>query len=147
MQSDLSNGIVNKLQKKIDFKNVATYYQIAKLFCSEGLCNKALKYIERFFTSVCETINFLELDFNRVAYIISSSGLRIDSELEILNAADNWISYDFKNRKKIAKNLLLKVRLPMLPDSHLESIAKMDISFLKLRAVSAYWLKLHKIII
>ena len=129
LHNDLSNVIVKKLQKRIDYINVATYYQIAKNFCSKDLKNKTLKYIERFFTSVCETNNFLELDFNQVAHIVSSSELRIDSELEILSAADDWISYDFEKRRIFAKNLLLKVRLPLLPDNHLNIIAKMDMCF------------------
>ena len=132
LHSDLGNGVLKRIKNKITFKNVATYYQIAKCFNSKILYVKTFSYIERFFAEVCDTGNFFELDFNKVAQIISSSELRVDTELEVLYAADSWIKYDLEKRRKNAKGLLLKVRFPMLLDIHLKCILKMDLSFNKI---------------
>ena len=117
---------------KIKFNNVATYYQIAKLFRFSELVKLALSYIERFFTTVCETDNFYKLDFNMVTNILANSELRIDSELEVLYAAENWVKYNDEERSKHAKDLLLKVRLPLVSSHVLNSLLSTDLYFNKM---------------
>ena len=132
LHEDLDIKILTKIRSKVNNGNVATYYQIASCFSLKKLRTKACCYIKRLFTLVCETLNFLELDYTQVAQIISSSELRIDSELEVLDAADNWVKYDYLNRKKYAKDLLLKIRLSMLSNNILNRIGKMNITFNKI---------------
>ena len=112
----------NEIKNKINVKNVATFYQVAKKFNFAELAKTTLCYIERCFAIACETKNFLQLDFTTVAKILASSELHIDSELQVLNAADKWVRYHYKERSKFAKELLLKVRLPLLSNHVLCSI-------------------------
>ena len=100
------------INKSLNVNNVATFYQIAKYFNLTKLSKLALCYTERCFTVVCETQNYLELDYTSVANILSSSNLQLDSELEALKAADDWVRYNYDERSKFAKYLLLKIRLP-----------------------------------
>ena len=79
---------------------MATYFQIAKYFNLTKLAKLALSYIERCFTIFCETHNFLKLDYASVAKVLASSNLRLDSELEALKAADEWVSYNYDERMK-----------------------------------------------
>ena len=132
MLEDLENNDFKELRKKINVKNVATYHQTGKLFNSTELAELTLCYIERCFTTVCETKNFLELDFNLIENILGSSELRIDSELEVLNAADEWVQYNYKARNKLAKDLLLKVRLPLLPTHVINSLLTKNWSFTRI---------------
>ena len=69
-----------------------------------------------------QTQNFLELEFNIVAKILSSSQLNIHSELEVINAATKWLRYNAKVRSKFTKQLLLTVRLPLLSDDAINYI-------------------------
>ena len=66
--------------------------------------------------------NFLHLDFTLVERILSSSELDITSEVQVLNAADSWISYDYKKREKFSKELLLTVRLHLLSENFLRKV-------------------------
>ena len=131
LDDDLSNDTLNELRKKISFKKVITYYQVSNHFKSKNLDVRCFSYIKRLFTTISDDTNFLELEYNQVVKIISSSELVIDSQLEVVNAADSWIKYDFEKRSKYAKDLLLKVRLPVVSEQNLSYIAKMDMSFNK----------------
>lgn len=84
----------------------------------------SLCYIQRCFTSVCETENFLELDFNRITFILSSSQLNITSELEVLNAAVSWLKHKVTERSCRVKDLLFKVRFPLLSNHALKHVLK-----------------------
>ena len=132
LDDDLSKVTLNKLTNKISFKTVTTYYHVANLFKSKNLDVRCFSYIKHCFTTICNDTNFLELEFKEVAKIISSSELRIDSELEVLNAADSWIKYDFEKRRICGKDLLLKVRLPVMHEHNLSHIANMDMTFNKI---------------
>ena len=128
----MKNSNFEKIKSKISVQNVATYYQIATFFNLTDIIKLALSYIERCFTIVCETKNFLELDFNMVAKILASSELRIDSELEVLDAAENWVKYNCEERRKFSKDLMLKVRLPLLPSHVVNSLLRKDLFFNKI---------------
>ena len=71
---------------------------------------------------VAKTKNFSELDFALVKKILQSSKLHITSELEVFNAANDWISYKSEERIKHAKYIILTVRLPLLSDAALKYI-------------------------
>ena len=96
-------------KKKVSNRNVATFYQIACIFNYSELVKYSLSYIERCFPIVCKKNNFNNLSFYLIAKTISSSELNIDSEMEVINAIDNWIRYNFEERGKFASRLLSKL--------------------------------------
>ena len=67
-----------------------------------------------------ETEDFIELDFSSISEILASSNLQIDSEVEVYNAANKWLSFKTEERSKFAKQLLIKVRLNLLSDQTLK---------------------------
>ena len=107
---------------KITFQNVSTFYQLAKLNKLTSLAELTFSYIERCFSIVAETQNFLEIEFNFIGKILKSSELSVRSELEVLNAATSWLKHNSNERSKFAKQLLLTVRLPLLSDHALDYI-------------------------
>ena len=121
-----------QIEKIVRNRNVATFYQIASIFNFTELQTFSMCYIERCFPIVCEKNNFKILEFAQVAKIISSSELHIDSEMEVIIAIDNWISYDFEERSKFAVRLLSKVRLNLLPADALNRILDSDMPFSKI---------------
>ena len=120
---------LNKIRSNINNRNVALFYKISNYFNFNQLSQLTSCHIERCFTSVCETNNFLELDFILIIKILASSELCIDSELEVLYAAEDWVRYNFAERSKHAKDLLLKVRLPLLSPHVLNNLLTRNFYF------------------
>ena len=125
---------IKHIADKINVENVILYHKLADIFEISVLSQTTLRYIERCFTMVAETQNFLECNVVLVKRILYSSNLHITSELEVYDAVNNWISHNTAERNKFAKDLLLSVRLPLLSDhalNHLlcsktSSICKVD---------------------
>ena len=57
--------------------------------------------------------------------------MKVDSELEVLNAADDWLSCKYEDRRMHAHDLLLKIRLHLLSNHCLDSILAGPTSFTK----------------
>ena len=104
------------IEDKLTVKNVLTFYCLAKYYNLTTISESYLLYIERCFPMVVETQNFLHLNFKLVAKILASSELNIHSEVEIFNAVITWLKQNSEERSKYAKQLLLKVRLPLLSE-------------------------------
>ena len=132
----LDVNVDNKLCKIIEDKcnnhNMLICHQLTKLFNLLSLAKATFSYIERSFTMLAETDSFKELDFITLVKILRSSRLLITSELEVYNAANKWVSYNIIDRSKFAKDLLLTVRFPLLPDSTLKYIQRKTSCFLKI---------------
>ena len=116
LDKNIENQVIKLIKEKINLQNVALYYQFADAFKLRALVKETFRYIERCFTMVCKTKTFLQLDFTHVNMIINSCQLDVCSEVEVLKAADDWVSFSFDERRKFAKDLLLKVRLNLLSD-------------------------------
>ena len=87
---------------------------------------------------VVETPSFLELDYDSISRIFASNGILITSELEVYEAGDTWLSYNKEERNKFAKDLLQKVRLPLLSDAALKYLLNKSSSFTNNDASIAY---------
>ena len=100
------------------------------MFCKLSNLDQFTKmYLERWFIVFAETKFFLKLDYAFVHRLLSSSNLRITSEVQVFDAADAWVRYDIETRKKYAKTLLLQVRFPLVSDSAVSHILRKDSSF------------------
>ena len=116
------NETCKDLEIKINFNNAATLYSISQIFQLSSLSKFTLPFIERCFPMVAESDNFLELQFKSVAKILSNSALNIDSELQVYNAAYSWLCHNITERRKYARNMLLKIRLSLLSTPVLNSL-------------------------
>ena len=117
-----------QIRQKVNFINAITFYQVTKLFSFKKFAKLCFRYVERFFTILYESDNFLQLDYNLVKKILSSSELLVDSELDVINAAGTWLSYDFENRSKYGYNILSKVRLNLLSDHAIQALLNGEMS-------------------
>ena len=125
----LMQKLFDLIKNKLDIKNILIFLTLFDSFKISDLKIATLNYIYRSFTIITDTLNFLELDFQLIAKILSSSQLCITSEFEVFNAADAWIRHNFIKRSNHAKNLLLKVRFPLLTDEALEYVLQKSSSF------------------
>ena len=117
-------AINNTFEDKINDENMLTIYNLTKVFNLQTFSKQALCYIGSCFTMLLETQNFLDLDYSILTRILGSNELHLTSELEVLNSANEWLNYNITERRKHAKDLLLKVRLPLLPEHTLRYILK-----------------------
>ena len=118
IEIELEDYIIDKLK----VQNISTYLEVSSIFNTCNLVKVISDYIQRCFTMVVETDNFLELDFKQVDKILSSSKLSICTEVEIFHAANSWLGHKIFERKKHAVELLLNVRFPLLSESVTTSI-------------------------
>ena len=89
----------------------------------------SMNLIERCFPMIADSNKLFELDFISFIKILSSNHLKNDSELQVLNAANSWLSHDITERSKYAKDLLSKVRLQLLAVSALNKILQIKSPF------------------
>ena len=130
MLNDKIDVVVLKyIIEKLDHRNILSYYNFARMFHLPEITEEASNYIERRFIAIAKTQNFLEFDFVIVNKILASSGLLVSSEVQIFDIANSWISYNTTQRSRFAKNILLKVRFPLLSDHALEYVLRKKSSF------------------
>ena len=104
------------MQEKIAAKNALTFYSVAKLYKLPSVAKSSMSFVDRCFSMLVESQDFLQLDFSCLAKILASSELDIHSEVEIFDAAVAWLKHNSEERSKYAKQLLLKVRITLLPE-------------------------------
>ena len=107
---------------KLNSKNATCFYQFSKMFGLTTLQSTTFEYLERCFTIIVDTQNFLEFDYTCISSILGSSKLLISSEIEVYNSADKWFNHDIGKRLKYAKDLILKVRLALLSDGTIKQL-------------------------
>ena len=131
LSKNVEGSIVASLEKKIKTLNASALLPIVHIF---GLSkSETFSYIERWFTNVSETPSFLELDFDFVRKILSSSELHVTSEIEVFTAADAWMSHRYQERREHAQDLLATVRLSLLSQPALNFVFQKSTSFKKQR--------------
>ena len=112
---EVEDGIIkNTMKSKIDIKNCLVIFHSSNIFELSTSTKVSMSLIERCFSMIVDSNNCFELDFISIKKILSSSGLNIDSELQVFNAADSWLCHGITERSKYAKDLLSMVRLPLL---------------------------------
>ena len=129
LSKEAESKLCSYIEGTLSYKRASTHYQLAKTFLLINFGKSSMRFIERCFVTVAETNNFLELGYDSVAKILSSSELDITSELQVFNAAKQWLCHDSLERNKYAKDLLLKVRLPLLSGNELDHILGNTSSF------------------
>ena len=129
LEEDVEKAIYNSVENRINTNSVATLCFLPILFNNKQLLKKSLCFAERCFKIVADSRDFLKLDFKYVIKILSSEELNIDSELEVISAADAWLSHNIAERSKYAKRLLSTTRLHLLSDHALRYVLKEPSTF------------------
>ena len=96
------------MMSKINKKNSLVSYCLSNNFKLSNSLKVSMSLIEQLFPIFADSKNFLELEFNYIIKILSSSGLNIDSELQVFNAADSWLSHDIRNVASMQKIFFLR---------------------------------------
>ena len=131
LDKGVKNEKIKHIDDKVTIRNISIFYNLANLYNFSSLAETTLNYIQRCYTMVVKTQSFLELSFKQVAKIFSSSELNIHSEIEVFNAAINWLKHKNEERSKYAKQLLLTVRFHLFSDCELNCVLNNTSSFIE----------------
>ena len=118
----LENQTSKHFEDKLTIQNSTSFFYFSRLFQLPELSKLSLGVVERWFTTIANSKNFLELDFINVAKVLNSSELLVDSELQVFNAANAWLNHKRVVRSKHSKYLLQRVRLSLLTVPALKSV-------------------------
>ena len=129
LDEDIENEICKQMENEVNVNNAIAIFFSSNIFRISNLSKLSFNFIERLFSIVAISSNFLELDFKSVAKVLSSSELSIHSELEVYNAADEWLRYKLTERSNYAKNILLRIRLSLLSVPVLNQISNKNSCF------------------
>lgn len=77
-----------------------------------------------------DVTDFNKISFERMNYLLSSDVLKDFSEIQLFNAAKNWIESDKKNRIKHASKLMEKIRFPLMSPTELITHVQ-EVEFMK----------------
>ena len=110
------------LKKKQNIKNSVFNYMLSSIFNLPILHEKNFLYIVRCFSMAADNKEFADLDFEFFMKIIKNPQLEITSEVEVFECIDAWISRHFEFRAKFGKDLLINVRLPLIPEHAIRRI-------------------------
>ena len=109
LDESVGNKTSECIEDKVTIKNCIPCLFFSQLFRHLEIFKKSLGIIERWFTSVADLEDFLELDFKLVSALLSSSELLIDSELQVFNVINAWLNHKSIERSQHTKNLLQRV--------------------------------------
>ena len=116
LEEDNKSKVCETINENVKTQTAAFYYHLSRIFHLPSLHKTTFSFLERWFPMVIETKGFLELEVSLILKIFASSYLKIDSEVEIFNAANKWLNQNVEERSKFARKLLLKVRLNLLSE-------------------------------
>ena len=127
--SCLKKPLINSF--KVDFDNACFNYEFSDLVGHDHLHTCAFEYIQRWFSALVKSGKHLDLRFDLFSKLLSSQGLNITCELEVSDSADAWMKYDASRRSRFAKDLIKKVRLPLLSSAALNTLLNDTTTFSK----------------
>ncbi|RCN51551.1 BTB/POZ domain protein [Ancylostoma caninum] len=94
-----------------------------RAYCSALNCRSAMeateRFIEKYFTLICRTEEFLQISVDDLVYVLSMDGLYVEAEEKVFEAALAWIEHDRDARKAFACRVLACIHLTTLSPSFL----------------------------
>ena len=110
--------------EKLNSKNYLFYYKLTNWFNMKSLNNFFCNLLLQQYLLKEDVNSFYKLNLEELCQILSCVKLQISSELELFNAAVDWINYSSKERSKHMNALLKLIRLPLLSCETLKNAIK-----------------------
>ena len=126
-----TDALKTSLINQVNLDNICFCYEVLNNCSNSEIKKHVVNYIQKWFCRITEKNIYLDLSFTSIKDLLSDSGLKISSEIEVYNAAERWIKHEPKERIKFAIELIKLVRLPLLSSAVLQSLLKNKNSFLK----------------
>ncbi|XP_055698574.1 kelch-like ECH-associated protein 1B isoform X2 [Phlebotomus papatasi] len=108
------------LESQLDPTNAIGISNFAEQHNCDSLKQKAIQFIERHFTQICQEEEFLQLSAIQLIQLIRKDELNVQGEREVYNAVLKWVKYDEDNRYPKMEHILYAVRCQFLTPSFLK---------------------------
>lgn len=108
------------MESQLDVHNCIGIHYFAEIHNCVALKIKAREFIEKRFPEVCTCDEFYSLTFTKLAEIVLSDELNVDSEEVVVEAVMSWVEQDFFSRKGDFCELLPLTRLGLLKSRYLQ---------------------------
>lgn len=140
--ANIIEACCNFLERQLDSSNAIGIAEFAEQHGCEPLKQKAVQFIERHFTKVCQEEEFLQLPDDRLVKLIGRDRLNVQGESEVYKAVIDWVRYDVDNRSCKMEAILAFVRCPLLPPHFLRDQMKNCDVFNRVPACREYLAKI-----
>ena len=116
--SSLKNFCSNYLQNRLDVSNCIGIYKLADMYNCMELEKHSKIYLLENFCEIFQSKNdeFVNLECEDLCQFLANEDLKIESEMQILAVALQWLTYKFPWRLEKASIVLSKVHFPLLLD-------------------------------
>ncbi|XP_041055295.1 kelch-like protein 24 isoform X2 [Carcharodon carcharias] len=112
--SSLQQGCIEFLETQLDPCNCLGFLSFANLFSIQALSEKSKRFLLERFSDVIQHEEFLQLSKDDLCDQLSSDFLAVTKEETVFEAVMHWVRHDVPNRKHALKELLERVRIPLL---------------------------------
>uniref|UniRef100_A0A1B0CL03 BTB domain-containing protein n=1 Tax=Lutzomyia longipalpis TaxID=7200 RepID=A0A1B0CL03_LUTLO len=132
------------LESQLDPTNAIGISNFAEQHGCDSLKQKAIQFIERHFTQICQEEEFLQLSAIQLVSLIRKDELNVQGEREVYNAVLKWVKYDEDNRYPKMEHILYAVRCQYLTPSFLKEQMKNCDVLRKVPACREYLARIFK---
>ncbi|GAB0093798.1 kelch-like ECH-associated protein 1 [Sergentomyia squamirostris] len=132
------------LESQLDPTNAIGISNFAEQHGCDNLRQKAIQFIERHFTQICQEEEFLQLSAIQLVSLIRKDELNVQGEREVYNAVLKWVKYDEDNRYPKMEHILYAVRCQYLTPSFLKEQMKNCDVLRKVPACREYLARIFK---
>ncbi|XP_059612006.1 kelch-like ECH-associated protein 1B isoform X2 [Phlebotomus argentipes] len=132
------------LESQLDPTNAIGISNFAEQHSCDSLKQKAIQFIERHFTQICQEEEFLQLSAIQLVSLIRKDELNVQGEREVYNAVLKWVKYDEDNRYPKMEHILYAVRCQYLTPSFLKEQMKNCDVLRKVPACREYLARIFK---
>ncbi|XP_071942041.1 kelch-like protein 18 isoform X1 [Antedon mediterranea] len=102
------------LKERLHPNNCLGIKRFADTMVCSNLFNAASSYIQKRFTDVYRSEEFLSLTQEEVQEILTSDELNVTGEEQVFDALIHWVRYSLEERRLLMPHLLATVRLPLI---------------------------------
>ncbi|XP_071824910.1 kelch-like protein 18 [Apostichopus japonicus] len=102
------------LTARLDPNNCLGIYKFAQTLMCSSLCDASAKFLQRQFTDISYTEEFMALTHSEIRDILKRDDISVPGEELVFEALIRWLKYDIEERRLFLPELLSWVRLPLI---------------------------------
>lgn len=113
--NEVVEGCCEYLVRELHSSNALGILRFAEAHSCTELAQSAQTFVNTHFPDVAQEAELLDVPPALLIRLIALEDLRVDSELQVFNAALRWVKHDIVNRRRHVFEILYNVRLPLVP--------------------------------
>ena len=106
----------------LSISNALVYWLSSRVTQTTQIQTASVELLGKHLAKVREMDQFLNMHVDTIVQLLRADELKVESEVEVYNAAMDWIKFELDGRKQHLVNVLAVVRLSQLPIDFLVSV-------------------------